>query len=141
MLGFYLITIIMWLIINFSVLVVCAIDIRANGWIESKYNKRYTLRKALLIFVCTWKDTVEKDDDYQDIIADVKNAVFDIVGTEIPFFEVSVKKYLDGKKKDKPVLVNKSGIAELKDYLEKATNYDICLSTWKYPFLEQSMHL
>ena len=53
MLGFYLITIIMWFIINFSALVVCAIDIRANGWIESKYNKRYTLRKALLIFACT----------------------------------------------------------------------------------------
>lgn len=90
-------------------------------WLGQIVRKMSSLeaRKARLIFVCTWKDTVEKDDDYQDIIADVKNAIFEIVGTEIPFFEVSVKKYLDGKKKDKPVLINKSGIAELKDYLEK----------------------
>lgn len=90
-------------------------------WLEQIVKKMSSLEacKARLIFVCTWKDTVEKDEDYQDIIADVKKSVLDIVGTEIPFFEVSVKKYLDGKKKDKPVLVNKSGVTELKDYLEK----------------------
>lgn len=93
-------------------------------WLEQIVRKMSSIEacKARLLFVCTWKDTVEKDDDYQDIIADVKNAVFEIVGTEIPFFEVSVKKYLDGKKKDKQVLVNKSGITELKSYLEKYAN-------------------
>lgn len=75
--------------------------------------------KSRLIFVCTWKDTRQKDEDYQDIISDVKNMVFDIVGTEIPFFDVSVKKYLNGVSKNKQVLVESSGIPELRDYLEK----------------------
>lgn len=90
-------------------------------WLEKIIQKMSSVEicKSRLIFVCTWKDTIEKDDDYQDIISDVKNAVFKIIGEEIPFFEVSVKKYLDGKKKDKDVLVEKSGINELRNYLER----------------------
>lgn len=75
--------------------------------------------KNRLIFVCTWKDTREKDDDYKEIINNVKNMVFNIVGTEIPFFDVSVKKYLNGILKSKQVLLDNSGILELKNYLNK----------------------
>lgn len=53
MLQIYLITIIFWFIINFSAVVVCAGNIRDNGWIGSKYNKHYTPCKGLLMFVCT----------------------------------------------------------------------------------------
>ncbi|MDD6169493.1 MAG: 50S ribosome-binding GTPase [Lachnospiraceae bacterium] len=90
-------------------------------WLERIVEKMSSIEacKSRLIFVCTWKDTIEKDDDYQDIIVDVKNAVFNIVGAEIPFFEVSVKKYLDGVKKNKEVLAQNSGIYELKSYLEQ----------------------
>lgn len=49
----YLITIIVWFIINFSALVVCADSIRYNGWVGSKYDKHFTPRKALLMFICT----------------------------------------------------------------------------------------
>lgn len=75
--------------------------------------------KNRLIFVCTWKDTREKDDDYKEIINNVKNMVFNIVGTEIPFFDVSVKKYLNGILKNKQVLLDNSGMLELKNYLNK----------------------
>lgn len=74
--------------------------------------------KSRLIFVCTWKDTREKDDDYENIINDVKNMVFKIAGTEIPFFDVSVKKYMNGFSKNKKVLIKNSGINELKSHLE-----------------------
>lgn len=52
MLQIYLITIVIWFIINFSAVVVCAGNIRDNGWTERKYNKHYTPRKALLMFAC-----------------------------------------------------------------------------------------
>lgn len=78
------------------------------------------MRRSKIIFVCTWKDTRENDADYEELIQNVKHMVFESVGTEVPFFEVSVKKYLAGRKANgKAVLVEKSGINELKDYIEK----------------------
>ncbi len=83
------------------------------------------MRRQRLIFVCTWKDTREKDADYEDIIADVKNMVFGIVGTEIPFFDVSTKKYLSGAVKGAEVLKESSGMIQLRDYLEDyAADYE-----------------
>lgn len=76
------------------------------------------MKKARLVFICSWKDSREKDENYQNIIDDVKQMVFDIVGTEIPFFEVSVKKYQNGVAKSMDALVKNSGINELKCYLE-----------------------
>ena len=76
------------------------------------------MRKERLIFVCTWKDTREKDIDYLEILKDVKEQVYEIVGAEIPFFDVSVKKYLNGVLKEKEALRKNSGIIELKQYLE-----------------------
>lgn len=76
------------------------------------------MRKMRLIFVCTWKDTREKEEGYEAIVEEVKRMVYEIVGTEIPFFEVSVKKYLNGIMKNKQVLCEKSGIPELGSALE-----------------------
>lgn len=80
--------------------------------------KDVEMRKSRLIFICTWKDTREKDEDYQGILADVKNMVFQITGTEIPFFDVSVKKYLSGAAKNAEALKESSGMIGLRDYLE-----------------------
>ena len=74
--------------------------------------------KHRIIFVCTWKDTREHDPDYNDIIEEVKRMTFEAVGTEIPFFDVSTKKYLDGIRKGKPILCERSGISELKTFVE-----------------------
>lgn len=95
-------------------------------WLEEivKRMKDVEMCQARLMFVCTWKDTREKDEDYSDIIADVKRQVFGIIGVEVPFFEVSVKKYVNGVTKGKEVLKSSSGIIELKQYLEEyATQY------------------
>lgn len=105
-----------------------------SEWLENIVSRMNSIDmlKSRLIFVCTWKDTREKDDDYQDIIKDVKQQVYEIAGTEIPFFEVSVKKYLSGINKKKDILIKNSGILELQSnlyyyangYIEKKRKID-----------------
>lgn len=80
------------------------------------------MKKNRLIFVCTWKDSREKEPTYPDIISDVRNMVFDTVGTEIPFFELSTKKYMDGLLKGKELLCNNSGVIEFKSFLIEFAN-------------------
>ncbi|MCI5726961.1 MAG: 50S ribosome-binding GTPase [Clostridium sp.] len=80
--------------------------------------------KARIIFVASWKDTREKEDDYLSFMSELKNQVFEVIGVEIPFFEVSVKKYQQGIEKSKQVLIDSSGVLMLKEYLEYyATEY------------------
>lgn len=76
------------------------------------------MRKHRIIFICTWRDTREKDEGYEDILKEVKRMVFDAVGVEIHFFDVSIKKYLDGINKGKEALCEKSGISALKAFVE-----------------------
>lgn len=71
-----------------------------------------------LVFVLSWIDTREKEADYGGLVENVKKQVFEIAGAEIPFFEVSVKKYQQGIEKDKEILVRNSGVGALKEYLE-----------------------
>lgn len=75
--------------------------------------------KHRMIFVCTWKDTREKEDGYEEILNEVKQMAFEAVGTDIPFFDVSIKKYLDGVNKGKKALCEKSGIEELKAFIDE----------------------
>lgn len=75
--------------------------------------------KSRIVFVVSWKDTREKEDGYNELVENVKEQVFKIVGIEIPFFTVSVKKYQQGIEKKKDILVKNSGIQELRDYLEE----------------------
>ena len=71
-----------------------------------------------LVFALSWIDTREKEADYGGLVENVKKQVFEIAGAEIPFFEVSVKKYQQGIEKDKEILVRNSGVGALKEYLE-----------------------
>lgn len=75
--------------------------------------------KHRMIFICTWRDTREHEQGYEGILNEVKQMAFDAVGAEIPFFDVSIKKYLDGINKDKRVLCEKSGIETLKNFIEE----------------------
>lgn len=75
--------------------------------------------QSRMIFVVSWKDTREKDDDYTDMLQELKHQLFDIIGTEIPVFEISSKKYQQGVQKNKQGLINSSGVVELKTYLEQ----------------------
>lgn len=74
-----------------------------------------------LVFVLSWIDTREKEADYGGLVENVKKQVFEIAGAEIPFFEVSVKKYQQGIEKDKEILVRNSGVGALKEYLEASS--------------------
>ena len=78
-------------------------------------------RQRRLMFVCTWKDTREQEEGYPSLIADIKQAVRQKVGCDIPFFEVSVKKYLDGVNKSKPALQKSSGVLALMEHIQKAS--------------------
>jgi tRNA U34 5-carboxymethylaminomethyl modifying GTPase MnmE/TrmE len=81
-------------------------------------------RRERLVFICTWKDGREKETGYDDIVQEVRGMVYNIVGTEIPFFSVSAKKYLNGVTKGKKRLCESSGIVELRSYLlDKAVQY------------------
>lgn len=94
--------------------------------------------KRRIVFICTWKDTREKDEGYKEIIDNVKNMVFEAVGAEIPFFDVSVKKYLDGIRKNKEILCQRSGVIDLKDFIENfARQYVQIKSELSLQVLEQ----
>lgn len=95
-------------------------------WLEQIRRKMSNAEmcQSRIVFVVSWKDTREKEEDYVPLINNLKKQVFKIIGVEIPFFEVSVKKYQQGIRKGKEVLVKNSGIQELKEYLERyATEY------------------
>lgn len=89
-------------------------------WIERIANHMVDARmcQERMIFVSTWKDAREKDEDYDSIIKDIKKQLKTIIKGNIPFFEVSVKKYLTGVTKNKDVLKESSNIPKLQNYIE-----------------------
>jgi len=76
------------------------------------------LRKEKLIFICSWTDAREHEENYYELIDEIKQTVFEITDTDIPFFEISSKKYLAGVRKNKEVLCENSGIPELMVFLD-----------------------
>lgn len=95
--------------------------------------------KRRIVFICTWKDTREREEGYNEIIDNVKDMVFETVGTEISFFDVSVKKYLDGIRKNKEVLCQRSGVIDLKEFIENfAQQYAQIKSESALQVLEQT---
>lgn len=90
-------------------------------WIERITQHMVDVRmcQERMIFVSTWKDAREKDEDYDNIIKDVKEQLRSVIKGNIPFFEVSVKKYLTGINKGKDALKESSGIPKLQTYIEK----------------------
>ena len=92
-------------------------------WIEQLVTQ---MNNARIIFVASWKDTREKEDDYLSFIAELKKQVCEIIGEEVPFFEVSVKKFQTGVEKSKEKLIENSGVLELKKYVENmASEYAV----------------
>lgn len=93
-------------------------------WLEkiTKGMSNIEMCKSRIVFVISWKDTRERDEDYNKLVTNVKKQVFEIIGCEVPVFEVSAKKYQQGIKKNKEVLIENCGIIELKQYLEDYAN-------------------
>ena len=93
-----------------------------------------------LVFVCSWSDAREKENGFEEIVQDIKESVFQTVGVEIPFFVVSAKKYISGITKDKPALCEKSGIIELKAFLEaSAAEYSVHKQQQAWNHLEKTL--
>jgi len=106
-----------------------------SDWLQTISNSMNSpeMRQRRLIFVCTWKDTREQEEGYADILNEVRQMVSGIVGTEIPFFDVSVKKYVSGIQKGKNILCQKSGIPELSAFInEQGAKYASVKQTYAY---------
>jgi tRNA U34 5-carboxymethylaminomethyl modifying GTPase MnmE/TrmE len=95
--------------------------------------------QSRMLFIISWKDTREHDDDYADLVQELKQQVFDITGTEIPVFEISSKKYQQGMQKNKQGLIDSSGVVDLKryleDYAEKYIEKKKCIDAQEYHLL------
>ncbi len=76
-----------------------------------------------VVFVCTWIDERERQDGYQDAVKETKSQVFEALGEEVPFWEVSAKRYFTAHKKGKESLARASKIPQFKEFLlEKAVS-------------------
>ena len=92
-------------------------------WLE---NIRDNILKdySRLIFVCSWIDERDGDEDYPKTLDKINSMVRGIFSSDIDICCVSSKRYIagaaktaDGKKKAGEALIEKSGICELKDIL------------------------
>ena len=72
-----------------------------------------------LIFVCSWIEERENSPGYKELLENLRQQVPDAVGAELPFWEVSAKRYKTGRLKQKDRLVELSGIPSFKDFLLK----------------------
>lgn len=71
-----------------------------------------------IIFVCTWIDERDRQQDYQSVVEETRRQVFAALETDqIPFWEVSVKRYINAHKNGKKALEQKSRLPEFREYL------------------------
>lgn len=97
-------------------------------WIKKISNEMYSdeEKRDRLIFVCSWIDERDKSETYDVTINKTKQMVFDAVGSNIDFIEVSTKRYISGKNKDKENMIEKSGIPKLRQLcIAKANAYNL----------------
>lgn len=88
-------------------------------WLEkivANINNPEAVQKRL-IFVISWKDSRERDSDYEDMVNSLKKMVFDVCQVKIPVFEISVKKYKAGQEKNSQKLIESSNVLPLKQYI------------------------
>ena len=74
-----------------------------------------------LVFICSWVDERDKDPDYVDLIKKLKNMLSDTLGADIPFFEISAKRYFNGMRNSKKTLIAKSNIGVLRLFIENSS--------------------
>lgn len=77
-----------------------------------------------LVFVCTWIDEVTNNADRLKVTEELRRQIGEILGVEIPFWEVSAKRYCTAVKKNMEKLKNASNIPQFRFWLlEKADKY------------------
>lgn len=71
-----------------------------------------------IIFVCTWIDERERDAAaYQSALQETERQVTQALGTAVPFWKVSAKRYVTAKQKGNAKLETASNIPQLKAFL------------------------
>lgn len=94
------------------------------GWLEKLAcgMGRQEIRERV-VFVCTWIDERDRQDGYQEAVNETRRQVFKVLGVEVPFWEVSAKRYFTAHQKGKDSLAQKSKIPQFRDFLlEKAAS-------------------
>lgn len=80
--------------------------------------------KDRLVFVCTWIDEVTDGTDRVKVTDELRRQVKEALGMEVPFWEVSSKRYYTAVKKKAEKLRNASNIPQFRDWLiKKAEDY------------------
>lgn len=98
----------------------------------AKHMKKDEIKKRV-IFVCTWIDQSERQTGYESALKTTKEQVFEAFGTEIPFWEVSAKRYFTGHEKNRSALINASKIPQFKAFLlERASEIQSGISKQRY---------
>lgn len=71
-----------------------------------------------IIFACTWIDERERQEDYRSAVEETKRQAFEALGSDqVPFWEVSAKRYLLARQKGKEKMLDASKVPEFKAYL------------------------
>lgn len=95
-------------------------------WIEricKSMSSKEEIQKRLVIAI-SWIDERDDEQDYNEILDDIKKNILDITQTEVDFVLISAKRYLTGMKKSIDKLIEKSNIKLLKEILiEKSNSY------------------
>lgn len=77
-----------------------------------------------LVFICTWIDEVTDEADRKKVTNELKRQLNEILNVEIPFWEVSAKRYCIARKKESEKLIRASNIPQFRVWLlDKADEY------------------
>ena len=82
--------------------------------IATAMNHRSVLERVA--FVCSWIDERERDSGYQEVVAETRRQVYEALGAQVPFWEVSAKRYLNAHGA-KPGLAKASKIPQFREFL------------------------
>lgn len=71
-------------------------------------------RKDRIIFICSWIDERDSDEDFDETISQIKKMLLDVTKVQLDFYTVSSKRYITGVRKNSEALKRKSNILELR---------------------------
>lgn len=130
-----------------SDLIVATHNIKIGMLNKSEYDWLVRLAKDMasediqrrLIFVCTWIDERDRDaSSYQEVVNETKRQVFQALGTEVSFWELSAKRYTLARQKKSEAMEQASKIPGFKSFLlERAREVQKTMAAQRQADLEK----